>query len=197
MCSLLTKSRTQRQKLLLITRKREQLQTHLETLETSELNQQVISSVKETSHVLRSMGLTHNVDTIDELMQDMADSHDDVRLIQSGLATNVGTDPDSADLEAELALLMSGEDDGDDSAAGGEYAAPSQFNSMTLALNTRRRAKPLSTLRARSQGGGPGARAVRHSRSSGWPPLPMMAWVVPAPGCVAQARPGSIAQLRS
>ena len=101
MCSLLTKSRTQRQKLLLITRKREQLQTHLETLETSELNQQVISSVKETSHVLRSMGLTHNVDTVDELMQDMADSHDDVRLIQSGLATNVGTDPDSADLEAE------------------------------------------------------------------------------------------------
>ena len=137
MCSLLTKSRTQRQKLLLITRKREQLQTHLETLETSELNQQVISSVKETSHVLRSMGLTHNVDTVDELMQDMADSHDDVRLIQSGLATNVGTDPDSADLEAELALLMSGEDDGDDGAAGGEYAAPSQSNSMTPALPAR------------------------------------------------------------
>ena len=137
MCSLLTKSRTQRQKLLLITRKREQLQTYLETLETSELNQQVISSVKETSHVLRSMGLTHNVDTVDELMQDMADSHDDVRLIQSGLTTNVGTDPDSADLEAELALLMSGEDDGDDGTAGGEYAAPSQFNSMTPALPAR------------------------------------------------------------
>jgi len=133
-CSLLTRSRAQRQKLQLITRKREQLQTHLETLETSELNQQVISSVQETSHVLRSMGLSQNVDSVDELMQDMADSHDDVRLIQTGLSTGVGVEPESSDLEAELALLLAGED-GEDGEDGGppEHIAPRHDNSMGMA----------------------------------------------------------------
>ena len=163
MCSLLTRSRSQRQKLLLITRKREQLQTHLETLETSELNQQVISSVKETSHVLRSMGLSHNVDTVDELMQDMADSHDDVRLIQSGLATSVGTEPNSADLEAELALLMScGEDDEDDGAAGGECAAPQQSNSMAPALPAR---QPTPATPAAAVAAATAAAASRHAQA--------------------------------
>ena len=125
MRDLLTNSRAQRQKLQVISRKRVSLQQHLETLETSELNQQVISSVQETSNVLKRMGLSQNLDTVDELMQDMAESHDDARLIQSGLSTNLAVEPDPKDLEEELALLM-----GEDEPGDGDCDAPPQSNSM-------------------------------------------------------------------
>lgn len=111
---LLLRSRAQRHKLQMIAKKRQSLQQHLETLETSELNQQVISSVKETSDVLKNMGLAQNVESVDELMIDMAESHDDVRLIQTGLAAGHGEDVDSAELDAELELLLS--EDGDSNA---------------------------------------------------------------------------------
>lgn len=118
---LLVRSRTQRHKLSLIAKKRQSLQQHLETLETSELNQQVISSVKETSDVLKNMGLAQNVESVDELMLDMAESQDDVRQIQTGLAAGHDDDADAAELDAELALLL-GED--------GDSAAPPHNNTM-------------------------------------------------------------------
>ena len=82
--------------------------------------------------MLRSMGLSHNVDSVDELMQDMAESHDDVRLIQTGLATGVGVEPEGEDLEAEFALLMAGEDGDEDGGAdgGAERVAPAVANTM-------------------------------------------------------------------
>lgn len=121
MRDLLTNSRAQRQKLQVISRKRVSLQQHLETLETSELNQQVITSVKETSDVLKNMGLAQNVESVDELMLDMAESQDDVRQIQTGLAAGHDDDADAAELDAELALLL-GED--------GDSAAPPHNNTM-------------------------------------------------------------------
>lgn len=118
---LLTRSRTQRQKLTLITKKRVSLQTHLETLETSELNQQVISSVKETSLVLKSMGLNQNMETVDELMMDMAESHEDVQNIQEGLSAQRGDSLEQTDLDSEFELLMQEDSD---------FDAPPQDNSM-------------------------------------------------------------------
>ena len=81
--------------------------------------------------MLRSMGLSHNVDSVDELMQDMAESHDDVRLIQTGLSASVGggAEPDAADLEAELALLMADED-GDGGGGADGPAILSAANTM-------------------------------------------------------------------
>ena len=49
MRDLLVRSISQRSKLAMIGKKRMALQQHLETLEASELNQQVLNSVKQTS----------------------------------------------------------------------------------------------------------------------------------------------------
>jgi hypothetical protein len=107
---ILTRSRTNRNKLTAITKKRQSLQQHLDTLETSELNQQVLSSVRQTSDVLRSMGLDQKLESVDELLLDMAENHEDVRSIQNGLSQQYGAEPDPNDLEDELALLMGEEE---------------------------------------------------------------------------------------
>lgn len=123
---LLLSSKTQRNKLSLVVKKRASLQQHLETLQTSELNQQVLVSVQQTSQVLKSMGLDQKIDNVEELMMDLAESHDDVRNIQNGLGTSYGEDPDNDELEAELALLIS-EDV--------ELDQPIQNNSMTASVS--------------------------------------------------------------
>ena len=103
---ILLRSRSNRAKLAAISKKRQSLQQHLETLETSELNQQVLSSVRQTSDVLKSMGLDQRLDSVEELMMDMAESHEDVQSIQNGLSAPLGAEADGADLDAELALLL-------------------------------------------------------------------------------------------
>ena len=106
---LLVKSISQRSKLAMIGKKRMALQQHLETLETSELNQQVLNSVKQTSDVLKSMGLSQKLENVDELMLDMSESHDDMRSIQAGLGTSHATDIEDDDLEKELEMLFADE----------------------------------------------------------------------------------------
>jgi len=103
---LLMRSRTNRNKLSVIIKKRQSLQQHLDTLETSELNQQVLSSVRQTSDVLKSMGLEQKMESVDELMMDMAESHEDVRSIQNGLSTSFSGEIEQNDLDEELALLL-------------------------------------------------------------------------------------------
>ena len=106
---LLVKSISQRSKLAMIGKKRMALQQHLETLETSELNQQVLNSVKQTSDVLKSMGLSQKLENVDELMLDMSESHDDMRSIQAGLGASHATDIEDDDLEKELEMLFADE----------------------------------------------------------------------------------------
>jgi len=63
--ALLTSSKHKRLRLQQTVRKRMALEQHLETLQSTLLNQQVMSSVKHTSDVLKSMGLEHQLSSIE------------------------------------------------------------------------------------------------------------------------------------
>lgn len=119
---LVLRSRNQRIKLTAIKKKKTALQQHLETLEASELNQQVISSVKQTSAVLKSMGLEKQLETVEGVMIDMQENHDDITAIQSELGMHVD-ELDDSEMEQELRLLL--EEDGEVS------VIPSVRNTMT------------------------------------------------------------------
>lgn len=106
--SLLQRSRTKRQELTMVAKKKKAIQNHLDTLEVSELNEKVLSSVQETAGVLKSMGLDKAVDDMDTAMADMQDSIMDVNSIQESMANNMmADDDDSSVLQAELDLLLS------------------------------------------------------------------------------------------
>ena len=62
----------------MVSKKKKAIQKHVDTLEASELNEKVLSSVQETAGVLKSMGLDRAVDNMDEAMADMQDSMLDV-----------------------------------------------------------------------------------------------------------------------
>jgi len=122
---LLVRSISQRSKLTMIGKKRMALQQHLETLEASELNQQVLNSVKQTSEVLKSMGLSQRLENVDELMLDMSESHDDMRSIQIGLGASHASDIEDEDLEKELEMLFADENV--------LFVSPPPSNSMAVA----------------------------------------------------------------
>jgi len=65
MVALLTSSKHKRLRLQQTVRKRMALEQLLETLQSTLLNQQVMSSVKHTSDVLKSMGLEHQLSSIE------------------------------------------------------------------------------------------------------------------------------------
>ena len=105
--ALLTSSKHKRLRLQQTVRKRLALEQHLETLHSTLLNQQVMNSVKQTSEVLKSMGLEHEVSRIEEVNMNLQDSLLDVSAIQDQLATNIGPGgDDDIDIESELELLM-------------------------------------------------------------------------------------------
>jgi hypothetical protein len=105
--ALLTSSKHKRIRLQQTVRKRQALEQHLETLHSTLLNQQVMNSVKQTSDVLKSMGLEHEVSRIEEVNLDMREALTDVGAIQEQLAAGgiFGHDED-IDLESEMELLM-------------------------------------------------------------------------------------------
>ena len=108
--TLLMKSKNKRHQIMLISKKKAALQQHLDTLSTSELNAQVISSVKETAGVLKSMGLDKTLHSVDEIMTDLQESNQDITSIQEALSDSTtfsSSWEDNEALEAELKLLMS------------------------------------------------------------------------------------------
>jgi len=86
--ALLTSSKHKRLRLQQTVRKRLALEQHLETLHSTLLNQQVMNSVKQTSEVLKSVGLEQEVSRIEEVNMNLQDSLLDVSAIQDHLATN-------------------------------------------------------------------------------------------------------------
>lgn len=124
--SQLKRSRYLRQQLGLLSSKRTALEQHLDTLSSSELNQQVISSVRQTSTALKSMGLDVAQSQADGLLLDMEESMQDMQSIQKTLATPLmeDLDMDSSLLDSELDLLLM---DCDDEIVS---VAPSPINSM-------------------------------------------------------------------
>jgi hypothetical protein len=105
--AVLISSRHKRLKLQQTTKKRIALERHLETLHSTLLNQQVMSSVKQTSDVLKAMGLERELEQIDSVNLDLNETLSDARAIQLGLAERVGDDYDEdIDLQAEMDLLL-------------------------------------------------------------------------------------------
>lgn len=108
--SVLLKSRGLRQQQAAVAKKRGALQAHLDTLRNSELNEQVLSSVKETSKVLKTMGLDQSLADMDEVVMDMQEAQNDLQSLQQGLSEGMGNmsgvDADEAELDAELELLL-------------------------------------------------------------------------------------------
>lgn len=130
--SVLLKSRGLRQQQAAVAKKRGALQAHLDTLRNSELNEQVLSSVKETSKVLKTMGLDQSLADMDEVVMDMQEAQNDLQSLQQGLSEGMGNmsgvDADEADLDAELELLLC------DAPQPLPLAAPAVPNSMRPAL---------------------------------------------------------------
>ena len=103
---LLTSSSGKRANLSLTARKRLALEQQLEALSTTQLNQEVLSSMQQTSAVLKSMGLEDKLATTDEVMQELEESQLDIAGMQDALSTAVATECDDNALEAELELLL-------------------------------------------------------------------------------------------
>lgn len=105
---LLMSSSAKRSNLSTTARKRMALEQQLEALSTTQLNQEVLSSMQQTSAVLKSMGLEDKIATTDEVMQDLEDSQRDIASLQETLSTAISGagDYDDSALEAELELLL-------------------------------------------------------------------------------------------
>jgi hypothetical protein len=82
------------------------MQANLETLRQSQLNQNMLLSMKHTTDALQTLGL--NVRDADSIMLDMEDATGDTQALQSALSSGwTDNDLSPEDLEAELELLLS------------------------------------------------------------------------------------------
>lgn len=110
--TLLRQSRSKRQRLGQTTKKREALEQHMDTLHSSQLNQQVMSSVRQTTDALKSMGLEKQLENIDEVMMDLTECHTDMAAIQNGLSTSLSSEcVEDDELEAEMNILLASDSD--------------------------------------------------------------------------------------
>lgn len=108
---LLRTSKSKRERLAMLGRQRQTLEQHCEALSSVELNEKVMSSVKNTSTVLKSLGLSQQVGELDETMLDLQESSQEVHDMNEALGQSMGlSNTSDDDLEAELDLLMNGED---------------------------------------------------------------------------------------
>lgn len=105
---LLLKSKQKRVKLTQIVKKRESFEHHLDLLNNNELDQTLISTVKQTANAMKSLGLHKQVDDIDTVMADLEDTQLDIKEVTDIMSTRLmrEEDFDDADLEEELNMLM-------------------------------------------------------------------------------------------
>jgi hypothetical protein len=102
---LLMQSRRIRGRLAVLAKKKNALETHMETLINSELNQHVLASMQKTSHALKGMGLDKSLESVDRVMLDLEENHNDIRDIQHTLGTSF-EHADDVDFDLELCLLL-------------------------------------------------------------------------------------------
>jgi hypothetical protein len=106
---LLLKSRMLRSTLTTMGKKRMGMEKQLETLRQSQMNQNMLVSMKHTSEALQTLGL--KVSDADNIMLDLEESASDVTNLQNTLSTSAfDNDFTEMELHEELALLL-GEDD--------------------------------------------------------------------------------------
>ena len=103
--SLLLQCRKIRMKLSTLGKKKQALESHMDTLDNSELNQHVLHSMQQTSHALKGMGLDKALESVDRVMLDLEETHGEVSSIQSSLANSFDS-VDDFDWEAEMAMLL-------------------------------------------------------------------------------------------
>ena len=102
---LLVQSRRIRGRLAVLSKKKNALEQHMETLINSELNQHVLASMQKTSHALKGMGLDKSLESVDRVMLDLEENHNDIRDIQHTLGTSF-EHADDVDFDLELCLLL-------------------------------------------------------------------------------------------
>jgi hypothetical protein len=119
---MLLQCRKLKSRLLVLHRKKDVLQNHMETLENSELNQHVLYSMQRTSNALKAMGLDKSLQSVDKVMLELEENHNDVNSMQQTLGVGYADD-DDVDWGQELNMLLN-----DDC-----MAAPDVANSMPVA----------------------------------------------------------------
>jgi hypothetical protein len=127
--SLLLQCRKIRMKLSMLAKKKHALENHMDTLDSSELNQHVLHSMQQTSHALKGMGLDKALESVDRVMLDLEENHGEVSNIQSSLA-NSFDNVDDFDWEAEMALLL------DSDVTSGDVGGYRTETSVPLNVNT-------------------------------------------------------------
>jgi hypothetical protein len=105
---LLMQHKKIRTRIEVLERKRGVLQNQMETLENSELNQQVLYSMQRTSNALKAMGLDKSLQSVDKVMLELEENHNDMNSLQHTLGTAY-TDDDDTDWSFELDRIMSDE----------------------------------------------------------------------------------------
>ena len=103
---MLLQCRKLKSRLLVLQRKKDVLQNHMETLENSELNQHVLYSMQRTSNALKAMGLDKSLQSVDKVMLELEENHNDVNSMQQTLGVGYADDED-VDWGQELSMLLS------------------------------------------------------------------------------------------
>lgn len=107
---LLLSSRSKRTALAGIQRKRMALEKQRDTLESCELNEKVLSSMKKTSGVLKDIGMEAQLQDLDETILDLQEGTQNASMISSSLGENIGgVDADDEALQEELNALLQDE----------------------------------------------------------------------------------------
>tara|TARA_B100001540_G_scaffold298685_1_gene302435 strand:- start:725 stop:1369 length:645 start_codon:yes stop_codon:yes gene_type:complete len=103
--NLLQRSKSLRETLSVLSKKRNALENHKEQIETSKLNQTLLNSMKQTNNAMKSLGV--NVSDADNIMLDLEEASTELGQLQSTLASNTNDDVDDTELEQELELMLS------------------------------------------------------------------------------------------
>jgi hypothetical protein len=103
---LLLQHKKIRNRIEVLERKRGVLQNHMETLENSELNQQVLYSMQRTSNALKAMGLDKSLQSVDKVMLELEENHNDMNSLQQTLGTGY-VEEDETDWGLELDRILS------------------------------------------------------------------------------------------
>ena len=116
---LLARTRVLRASLASMAKKRSGMEQNLETLRQSQLNQNMLLSMKHTTDALQTLGL--KVSDADNIMLDLEESTGDINALQSALSTGFDADLSQEDLDAELELVLS-----DDALCPAAYKRPAR-----------------------------------------------------------------------
>ncbi|EKX31843.1 hypothetical protein GUITHDRAFT_121961 [Guillardia theta CCMP2712] len=98
---LLIKSKQKRIKLTQIVKKKESFEHHLDLLNNNELDQSLISTVKQTANAMKSLGLHKQVDDIDAVMADLEDTQLDIKEVTDMMSSRMVRDEDIDDTELQ------------------------------------------------------------------------------------------------